>query len=80
MVGQVNFSSNVVAFWVRLRDFSEWGQCQILELLRHYHPASEEEVFDLLVSGEGAGQFSVRWTGFSKESLWFFRGCCSPLK
>lgn len=34
----------------RLRDFSEWGQCQIMELLRDYQPVSEDEVFDLLVS------------------------------
>ena len=35
---------------IRLRDFSEWGQCQILELLMRYSPSNEEEVFDILVS------------------------------
>ena len=40
----------------RLRDFSEWGQCQIMELLRTYQPVSEDEVFDLLVSERGKGR------------------------
>ena len=34
----------------RLRDFSEWGQCQVLQLLLRYKCANEEEVFDILVS------------------------------
>ena len=33
----------------RLHEFSEWGQCQILGILTHYKPASEEEIFDILV-------------------------------
>lgn len=33
----------------RLRDFSEWGQCQVLQLLLRYKASDEEEVFDLLV-------------------------------
>lgn len=32
----------------RLRDFSEWGQCQILQLLLRYKCEDEEEVFDIL--------------------------------
>ncbi|XP_064391971.1 uncharacterized protein LOC135339670 [Halichondria panicea] len=32
----------------RLRDFNEWGQCQILELLRRYQPSSDEDLFDIL--------------------------------
>ena len=43
----------------RLRDFSEWGQCQIMELLKRYQPASEEEVFDLLVSGDQQQRVAV---------------------
>ena len=35
----------------RLKDFSEWGQCQVLELLQRYQPTSENELFDILVSG-----------------------------
>ena len=34
---------------VRLRDFSEWGQCQVLELLVRYTPSQNEEVYDMLV-------------------------------
>ncbi len=36
--------------YCRLRDFNEWGQCQILEILRRYEPSSEEDLFDILVS------------------------------
>lgn len=43
-------SFNNVMCMYRLRDFSEWGQCQVLNLLQHYHPASEDELFDMLVS------------------------------
>ena len=35
----------------RLKEFSEWAQCQILDLLLRYHPATEDEVFDMLVRG-----------------------------
>ena len=31
-----------------LQDFSDWSQCQVLELVSHYKPASEDEVFDFL--------------------------------
>ena len=34
----------------RLKDFSEWGQCQVLDLLRRYQPVSEDDLFDVLVS------------------------------
>ena len=36
---------------IRLKDFSEWSQCQVLDLLLRYHPTSENELFDILVSG-----------------------------
>ena len=39
----------VFVYTCRLRDFSEWGQCQVLKLLQRYHPASEDELFDMLV-------------------------------
>uniref|UniRef100_A0A7R9Z186 Beta-adaptin appendage C-terminal subdomain domain-containing protein n=1 Tax=Chlamydomonas euryale TaxID=1486919 RepID=A0A7R9Z186_9CHLO len=32
----------------RIKDFSEWAQCQVLELVALYRPASESEVFDFL--------------------------------
>lgn len=46
------FSVIILGFFrtIRLRDFSEWGQCQVLKLLERYHPASEDEIFDMLVS------------------------------
>ncbi|KIY91802.1 AP-4 complex subunit beta [Monoraphidium neglectum] len=32
----------------RLKDFSEWAQCAVLELVSHYRPSGESEVYDLL--------------------------------
>ena len=31
-----------------LQDFSEWAQCQVLEAVSSYRPASEQEVFDIM--------------------------------
>lgn len=39
----------------RLRDFSEWDQCQVMDLIKCYQPASEDEIFDLLVSDNHRG-------------------------
>ena len=33
----------------RLKDFSEWSQCLVLQLLARYQPTDEEEIFDILV-------------------------------
>ena len=33
----------------KIRDFSEWGQCLVLELLLRYTPESTDEVFELMV-------------------------------
>lgn len=30
------------------QDFSEWAQCQVLEAVSGYRPASEDEVFDIM--------------------------------
>ena len=32
----------------RMRDFSEWGQCVVLEVLAGYTPASEDEMYGLM--------------------------------
>lgn len=32
----------------KIKEFSDWSQCQVLELASHYVPANEEEVFDVL--------------------------------
>jgi AP-4 complex subunit beta-1 len=32
----------------RLKEFSEWSQCLVLQLLARYQPADEEEIFDIL--------------------------------
>ena len=41
--------SRLFSVLFRLRDFSEWGQCQVLQMLLRYKASDEEEVFDLLV-------------------------------
>lgn len=33
----------------RLKEFTEWSQCLVLQLLARYQPADEEEIFDILV-------------------------------
>ena len=40
----------------RIRDFSDWGQCLVMDLVARYKPANEEELFgimNLLVRGAG---------------------------
>lgn len=32
----------------RIKEFSDWSQCQVLELASHYRPSSESEIFDIL--------------------------------
>ncbi|GIL46366.1 hypothetical protein Vafri_3358 [Volvox africanus] len=32
----------------RIKEFSDWGQCQVLELVTHYTPTAEAEVYDML--------------------------------
>ena len=33
----------------RLKEFTEWSQCLVLQLLTRYRPSNEEEIFDILV-------------------------------
>jgi len=33
----------------RIKEFSEWSQCIVLELVAHYSPESEKDVFDIMV-------------------------------
>jgi AP-4 complex subunit beta-1 len=47
--GGIVLNSKIAHYLVnRLRDFSEWGQCQILNLLVRYSPSNDEEVYDIL--------------------------------
>ena len=50
IVAMMSVTDRWCALEYRLRDFNEWGQCQILDLLTRYSPSNEEEVFDMLVS------------------------------
>lgn len=31
-----------------LQDFSEWAQCQVLEVASQYRPTDEQEVYDIM--------------------------------
>lgn len=31
-----------------MQEFSEWAQCQVLDIVAQYPPASEQEVFDIM--------------------------------
>ena len=42
------FHSNVCK--CRFSEFSEWGQCQVLDLLMCYQIAVKDDIFDILVS------------------------------
>ena len=33
---------------LHLQEFSEWAQCQVLEVASHYQPSNEQEVFDVM--------------------------------
>ena len=41
-MGCLNMAVNFV------QEFSEWGQCQVLELASHHRPSGEQEVYDLM--------------------------------
>lgn len=32
----------------KIKDFSEWSQCQILDMVNHYLPESQDEMFDIM--------------------------------
>jgi AP-4 complex subunit beta-1 len=38
----------IVYLLQRLKDFSEWGQCTILELVVKYQPATPDEMFEIM--------------------------------
>ena len=33
----------------RLKDFSEWGQCTVIDLVSKYTPENQEEMFEIMV-------------------------------
>ncbi|KAL3162975.1 hypothetical protein ABBQ32_009407 [Trebouxia sp. C0010 RCD-2024] len=38
----------VISLLNRIKDFSEWAQCQVLEFAAHYRPSGEQEVYDFM--------------------------------
>lgn len=38
----------VISLLNRIKEFSEWAQCQVLEFATHYRPSDEQEVYDFM--------------------------------
>ncbi|DBA85225.1 TPA: hypothetical protein ACH3X2_005929 [Trebouxia sp. C0005] len=38
----------VISLLNRIKEFSEWAQCQVLEFASHYRPSDEQEVYDFM--------------------------------
>jgi AP-4 complex subunit beta-1 len=47
--GGMAINSNIVQYLLtRIREFSEWGQCAVLDLISRYSPSSDDEMFDIM--------------------------------
>ena len=47
--GGMAINTNIIMYLLnRIREFSEWGQCAILDLVARYTPTSEDEMFDIM--------------------------------
>jgi AP-4 complex subunit beta-1 len=47
--GGMVFNTQIVTYLLnRLRDFHEWGQCTVLDLVAKYTPSSDKEMFDIM--------------------------------
>lgn len=43
------FNSQIIKYLLnRLRDFHEWGQCTVLDLVAKYTPTDQNEMFDIM--------------------------------
>lgn len=43
------FNTQIVTYLLnRLRDFNEWGQCTVLDLVAKYTPASDTEMYAIM--------------------------------
>ena len=60
------------------QDFSDWSQCQVLELVSHYKPASEDEVFDFLNALEDRMTHTNSVRGGSRGGGWRGWGRSDP--
>ncbi len=48
--GQMAINAQITMYLLnRIREFNEWGQCVLLDLVSRYTPASQEEMFDIMV-------------------------------
>ena len=49
--GGMTINTNIAHYLLqRLREFNEWHQCLVLDILTQYKPSSEDENFDIMVS------------------------------
>ena len=49
--GGMTINTNIAHYLLqRLREFNEWHQCLVLDILIRYKPSSEDENFDIMVS------------------------------
>ena len=47
--GGMAINVNIIQYLLnRIKEFSDWGQCAVLELVAKYKPASEDEMFDIM--------------------------------
>ncbi|PQM34250.1 beta-adaptin-like protein A [Prunus yedoensis var. nudiflora] len=48
--GERNFAQQAIIYYLlnRIREFSEWAQCLVLELVGKYVPADSNEIFDVM--------------------------------
>ena len=48
--GGIAINSKMIIYLLnKLKEFNEWGQCIILELVSKYHTRSENELLDIMV-------------------------------
>ena len=45
-----SFNDYCLIFWLclRIKEFNEWAQCLILDLISNYIPSDNEEIFDVM--------------------------------
>lgn len=47
--GQMAINTQIIMYLLnRIREFNEWGQCIVLDLVARYAPATNEEMFDIM--------------------------------
>ncbi len=51
--GQMAINAQIIMYLLnRIREFNEWGQCIVLDLVARYVPTSNDEMFDIMVCSD----------------------------